>query len=492
VTPIVGFVAALRDAGVRVSVAESLEAMRALELVGYDDRALVRDALGLVLAKTAEEKALFGECFDRYFAPPSRRGNASAANGDPADGGGASGREASPGADGRRDASSPTGDGGRTDASRAGGGGREAPAGAGGGPGTPDASLADMLERGDAGGLETAIELAARDVRIDAIRYPTQRNMTMQRMLERLGEDALLREIAEQQACAARGDERAGERAARLERARADLRERVRERVDRRLALAEPANRRRRDETLAATPLRGVDRADVARMRVLARAIARRLALRFGRVRKRRRRGLLDVRKTIRRATAYGGVPFAPAWKRRKLRKPRLFVLCDVSGSVAAVAEFLLLVVYGLTEALDGIRSFAFTGRLFEVSDIFESQTIEEAIPRVLREAGFGSSDYGGSLADFTRGWLGQLDRRTAILVLGDARSNFGDPRVDLLELIRARAGRLIWLNPEHRSSWGTGDSEMLRYLPHCDVARVCASLTDLEHAVAALLAARR
>ena len=76
--------------------------------------------------------------------------------------------------------------------------------------------------------------------------------------------------------------------------------------------------------------------------------------------------------------------------------------------------------------------------------------------------------------------------------MLGDARSNYGDPRVDLLELLHARAGRLIWLNPEHRTSWGTGDSEMLRYLPHCDVARVCANLKDLETAVAGLLLPRR
>ncbi len=443
-TPIVGFIGALRDAGVRVSVAESVEAFRALDAVGYGEREIARDALGLVLAKTAEEQQLFEECFDRYFGAPPERGGSGAA--DPA----------------------ARGSGG-DDAARS--------------------PLARMLLGGDGGGLAAAVELAADASDLRSVRYPTQRNMAVQRILERLGDDALLREIG---ALRALPGERGREIARRLERGRDALRTRVRARVDRRLALAAPANERRRDEILATTSLRTLDRAELERMRLVARAMAKRLALRFGRVRKRRRRGLLDVRRTLRRAMAYGGVPFSPAWKRRRIRKPRLLVLCDVSGSVAAVAQFLLLVVYGLTEALEGIRSFAFTGRLFEVSAIFEREPIESAIPRVLREAGFGSSDYGGSLEDFVRGWLDRVDRRTSIVVLGDARSNFGDPRVDLLELLHARAGRLIWLNPEHRTSWGTGDSEMLRYLPHCDVARVCANLKDLENAVAGLLLPRR
>ncbi len=452
-TPIVGFVAALRDAGVRVSVAESIEAFRALDAVGYGERGVVRDALGLVLAKTADEKQLFEECFDRYFGAPPEHLAASGSN-----------------------AARSRGD---DDAARSAGGGDEA----------ARSPLARMLLSGDRGGLATAVELAADASELRAVRYPTQRNMAVQRILERVGDDALLREITELRASS---EEARRDLAQRLERGRAELRERVRVRVDRRLALAAPANERRRDEVLATTPLRSLDRSELERMRAVARAMAKRLALRFGRVRKRRRRGMLDVRHTLRRAMAYGGVPFSPAWKRRRVRKPRLIVLCDVSGSVAAVAQFLLLVVYGLTEALDGIRSFAFTGRLVEVSAIFEREPVETAIPRVLREAGFGSSDYGGSLDDFVRGWLDRVDRRTAIVVLGDARSNYGNPRVDLLELLHARAGRLIWLNPEHRTSWGTGDSEMLRYLPHCDVARVCANLNDLESAVAGLLLPRR
>jgi uncharacterized protein with von Willebrand factor type A (vWA) domain len=452
VTPIVGFIAAVRDAGVRVSPAESIEALRALEAVGYGDRAVVRDALGLVLAKSVEEKRLFEVCFERYFGVAPESGVTADGNAD--DGGEA------------------CGEGAASDS-----GGRE---------GAP--SLGGMLLGGDGGGIATAIELAAAEAGLERVRYPTQRNMTVQRIMERLGEDALLRTIATLRAQGESERETAG----RLERERNALRERVRARVDRRIALAAPANERRRDEILAATPLRALDRGDLERMRAVARAMAKRLALRFGRVRKRRRRGVLDLRRTLRGSMAFGGVPFAPAWKRRRLKRSRVMVLCDVSGSVATVAQFLLLVVYGLTEALAQIRAFAFVGRLVEVSAIFERERIEDAIPHVLREAGYGSSDYGGSLADFVRGWLDQIDRRTAIVILGDARSNFGDPRVDLLAMLHDRAGRVIWLNPEHRSSWGTGDSEMLRYLPYCDVARVCANLNDLEAAVAALMLPRR
>ncbi|HZO95276.1 MAG TPA: VWA domain-containing protein [Candidatus Baltobacteraceae bacterium] len=457
---VVGFVAALRDAGVRISPAESIEALRALDAVGYEHRDVVRDALAVVLAKSAAEKIVFDDCFARYFGAPPRF-----------DAGAAEGEDRTPGRDDALDAGA--------QASNS--------AGTAGGPG--GGALARMLADGDRGALAAAIEAAAAETRLDIVRYPTQRNMAVQRILERLGHDQLLREIA---ALRRAEDARSGERAEGLERKRAALREHVRERVDRRLALATPANERRRDESLAAAPLRSLDASDVARMRSIARAMAKRLALRFGRRRKRRRRGLLDVKRTLRRAHAYGGVPFRPAWKHRKRHKTKLVVLCDVSGSVAAIAQFLLLVVYGLTEALDAIRAFAFTGRLFEVSEMFATQPVETAIARVLRAGAFGSSDYGGALTDFVREHSSAVDRRTVVVILGDARSNFGDPRIDLLELLHERAGRLVWLNPEHRSSWGSGDSEMLRYLPQCDAARVCASLADLERAVRDLVAPRR
>ncbi len=159
-------------------------------------------------------------------------------------------------------------------------------------------------------------------------------------------------------------------------------------------------------------------------------------------------------------------------------------VLCDVSGSVAAAAEFLLLFLYALNEALSDIRAFAFSGSLIEVSSILETLEIEAAIGEILRLVGFGSSNYGRALADFDAGWMAQVTRRTTVLILGDGRGNYADPRADILKRLGERAKRIIWLNPEGRPSWGTGDSDMLRYAPYCTLVAQCNTLRRLERVV--------
>ena len=440
--PLLGFVRAARSAGLRVSPAESIDAARAVELVGLADRTRLRDTLSLILAKTADEKARFGECFDRFF---SREAFDTAAPATP---------------DTQRNADEPpTGDG--------------LGDGMGGG-------LAAMLRDGDSAGLAAAVEEAAAEVGLSEIAVFTQVNLYTRRILERMGLDALEREIARL------GDTPQGE-ALRGQRDR--LRAQVRGFAQQNLRLfAEGAAERQRERRLAATRLSAIDRRDRERMRVLVRAMARRLAVQYGRKRWRSRRGQLDARRTLRRNMGWGGVPFLPVWKRRRVEKPRLVVLCDVSGSVAAVAEFLLLFVHSLSEALSGLRSFAFSGDLAEVGPILERQPIERAISEIMDRVGFGSSNYGRSLAAFEAGWAPILDRRTTVIILGDGRGNRTDPRADVLHRIAERSKQVIWLNPEGRTLWGTGDSDMHRYAPHCRVAATCATLGQLERIVAGLL----
>jgi uncharacterized protein len=223
-------------------------------------------------------------------------------------------------------------------------------------------------------------------------------------------------------------------------------------------------------------------------MRILVRAMAKRLAARYAKTRRRRLRGQLDARRTIRRNMGWGGVPFITVWKQRRIEKPRVLVLCDVSGSVAAMAQFLLMFLYALNEALKDIRSFAFSGSLIEVSDILEAEPVETAIARIMHMIGFGSSNYGNSFADFEDGWMKLVSNKTTIIILGDARGNRTDPRTEILQRLSQRAKRIIWLNPEFRSAWGTGDSDMFRYAPYCNVVTVCNTLRHLERVVSDLL----
>ena len=239
-----------------------------------------------------------------------------------------------------------------------------------------------------------------------------------------------------------------------------------------------------REDLLKSTRLSNIDRRDLDRMRVLVRQMAKKLATRYAKTRRRRLRGQLDTRRTLRRNMGWGGIPFITVWKQRRIEKPRVMVLCDVSGSVAAMSRFLLMFLYALNEALADIRSFAFAGSLMEVTDILEQQPIENAIAQIMSTIGFGSSNYGNALADFEDGWMRHVTNKTTVIILGDARGNRTDPRTDVIARLSLRAKRIIWLNPEYRSAWGTGDSDMYRYVPFCDLVTVCSTLRHLERAI--------
>jgi uncharacterized protein with von Willebrand factor type A (vWA) domain len=134
------------------------------------------------------------------------------------------------------------------------------------------------------------------------------------------------------------------------------------------------------------------------------------------------------------------------------------------------------------------VRSFAFSSDLAEVTDLFSRNNLEDAIAKTLRDYSGGSTDYGQALADFKKLCLDDIDNRTTIIILGDARNNFGDPRTDIMKELYDRAKRVIWLNPEPRSSWNVGDAEMKKYIAYCHQADECNSLMHLERIVGNLL----
>ena len=162
--------------------------------------------------------------------------------------------------------------------------------------------------------------------------------------------------------------------------------------------------------------------------------------------------------------------------------------VCDVSGSVAQVARFLLLFLYSLNEVLPKVRSFAFSGTLGEVTDNFNKMSPEDAIPLAIEKFGGRSTDYGRAMEDFKELCLDEIDNRTTVIFLGDGRSNGADPRIDILKEVKQRAKRVIWLNPERKSAWGSGDSEMLRIAPYCTTAETCNTLGKLELIIRDLL----
>ncbi|HET6307807.1 MAG TPA: VWA domain-containing protein [Rhodopila sp.] len=452
--PLRRFLQVARGAGLRISAAEGIDAARTVELVGFADRAALKDCLALVLAKTAEEKTTYNEVFDTYFKRDEFARDPTASI------------EAAP--DARPDL--PPGNGPGGDAI--------------GGQGGP--SLGNLLAADDRAALATAMEQAARQSGIENIRFFTQKNLYARRILERMGLPALQHELA---ALRQAGTPEAQHRAGLLEAGLTTLQDAIRDFVERNLLLfARGDTEKFREDLLRSVRFSNVERRDLERMRILVRQMAKALAARHARTRRRHLRGHLDARRTLRRNMGWGGVPFVTVWKQRRIEKPRLMVLCDVSGSVAAMAQFLLMFLYALNEALSDIRSFAFAGSLIEVSQILETRPVEQAIATVMERIGYGSSDYGNSFADFEAGWMAEVTNKTTVILLGDARGNRTDPRTDVVRRLAQRCKRIIWLNPEYRSAWGTGDSDMPRYAPFCHLVTVCNTLRHLERVVADIL----
>lgn len=421
----------------RISAAETLDALLAAEAVGLADRQVLKDSLTLTLAKTVEEKRIFETTFDRYF------------------------QREQPAVQGEQVAEAASAEG------------------------LPD--LANLLLAGDQARIATAMEAAAEGVGASNITLFTQTNLFARRMLDRMGLPALEREIT------ARKREGEAALAERLEQARAALGAQARAYMERQLALfAAGTTRETRERALRTVRLSAMDRRDVARMRTLIRDIAKKIATRYSRRRWEARRGALDARRTIRRNMGHDGVPFRTVWKRTRIDRPRVMVLCDVSGSVAPVAHFLLMFVHSLADVLSGIRSFAFSSSAVEVSELLARHDIDKASEKIMEAAGFGSSDYGRSLSAFADIALSAITRDTTVIVLGDARGNRNEPRVDIMKSIFDRAARVIWLNPEPAALWGSGDSDMLRYQPYCHQVTSCNTVDQLERVMDELLRTAR
>jgi len=295
----------------------------------------------------------------------------------------------------------------------------------------------------------------------------------MQRVLRRLGLDAVLRQLA-------RGDGERSELQRQLDNAAAaaDLEE-VRRLLERLVAerLADQRAGSNGDAAADTAPMLGPDLADLpilrarpdelAELRAAVRPLARKLATRFGR-RRRRGRGGLDMRRTIRRSMSSGGVPLTPVLRRRYPSRPDLVVLCDVSGSVAQFAPFTLALLHALHGEFHRVRSWVFIDGIVEISDLLDRAPgvldAHHLLGRRGLVSGDGRSDYARALGTFLGGWRDVISAKTTVIVVGDARSHDRRPAgAELAELHRL-ARRLFWLNPEPRAEWDTGDSLMALY----------------------------
>jgi hypothetical protein len=436
-------ITALRRSGVRISLSESMDAVCAAKLIGYEDRAALKDSLAAALAKSQSEKEIFNTCFDLFFSL------------------------------GR----SPDGEG------------KAGPL-----PGKAlESPLSQMVLSGDQAGLSVAMHEAGERVEIRGIRFFTQKSLYIQKVMKSMGIEGLDSDVRQLQR---EKTPTSQQKAEVLRQARAELYERVREFVERQYRLfAHFATEEMILRYLRDARLSHIEREDFHRIHALVRKMVRCLNDVHSRRKKRAGAGLLDFKKTLRDNLRHHGLLFEPRWKAEKVDRPDILALCDVSRSVQAVARFMLLFLYSLNEAVARIRSFIFCSNLVEVSPIFEAHPVEEALERLQHGRGIpiqlGRTDYGQAFRDFKETCHNLVSNKSTVLILGDARSNYGDPEAGILRWLHERSKRVVWLNPEPPTFWGTGDSEMKRYLPYCFLARECSTVNHLGRVVDFLVRTR-
>jgi uncharacterized protein len=209
------------------------------------------------------------------------------------------------------------------------------------------------------------------------------------------------------------------------------------------------------------------------------------------------RKRKLSIRGTLRKAMGSGGIPFQIATEPARPPKPDIVVLCDVSGSVASFSRFTLALLIALDSRLSRLRVFAFTDGVADITGMVQEARAsgrpldgEQIARESIRFT--GSSDYGRVMREFAAEHARQLTRRSVVLVVGDARSNYTDPSVHAFAQIQQHAGAVYWLNPEPRRAWNDGDSVIAEYAPFCARVEECRSLRQITDFVQTLASAAR
>jgi len=453
-----GFVRAVRDAGIPVGISQAVDAAEILTVVDLLDREQLRHGLAAVLLQRAAQRPAYDVLFDLWWPLSDRPALPSA--GDPDDG--------EPGEPGEPTLDLPDG----TDLAQ-----------------LMREELSRLLLDGD----EEALRRFAREA-VDqlgrAAPSPSGQSFFSYRVMRALSPDTLVAQLL----AGLLGDAGRGGLAEQV------ARQTVRERLAAFRAAVEAEVRRRtaaergRDKVAkhAVRPLADqvdflrAQAADLAELRRTVAPLARRLAVRLSARRRLGREGRLDFRRTVRASLGTGGVPVVTHHRPRKVHKPELVVLCDVSGSVAGFSHFTLMLTQALREHFSGVRAFAFVDSTDEVTRFFRpGADVADAVARIGREAdvvGFdGHSDYGTAFEVFADRWASAVGPKTSLLVLGDGRTNYRPPGLPVLADLVRRSRTAHWLNPEPRRLWGSGDSAADRYGEVVDMVecRNAAQLAD-------------
>jgi uncharacterized protein with von Willebrand factor type A (vWA) domain len=465
-----GFIVELRNAGLPVSLTENLDAMEAVKEIPLEDRQAFKYALGATLVKSNSHWRAFETIFEVYFSLRGPEYNI------------VDGESDIPGELGRDEQDSQQPGEGRGQS--------------GGMDGLTPEELAQMLMQALMNGDQAMMRALAkqavqrfagmepgRPVGGTYYLYRTLRNLDLDNMLEKLMQAN--KDSAQQDLTKLEERLEKDEFESRIEQFKQEVEAEIRRKLvaDRG---AEAMAKTLRKPLPEDVDFMHASRDEMQSLKKALQPLTRKLAARLARKRRHGRKGPLDFRNTVRHSLSYGGVPADPKFKYPRPAKPELMVVADISGSVAAFARFTLMLVYAIQGQFSKVRSFVFIDGLDEVTSYFKNtEDISEAIHRVNTEADVvwvdGHSDYGHAFEVFWEKYGKDINAKTTILLLGDARNNYHAAQSWVVKEMQKRGRHVYWLNPEPKSYWNTGDSIVGEYGTYTDGVYECRNLRQLE-----------
>lgn len=485
---IVEFIAGLRAAGVRISIAESEDAFKAAGHMGVRDRADFHDSLRATLVKEAQDQPVFDDLFPLYFGndqppllnimdelSPEERNLLQQAlrallehlrqQGQ---------QQGQPGQQqARQNRSQPSSE--------------------------QINSLMQLLQALLQGQNlnQDSLDQAGQQSGLQRANHPYEQRWVEQRMMRQLGMqllEQLMKQLPDLLKQLGMSQQAIDDLMQDMEANRDALAEQISRYVGSNMArrrVEEHKQRRESADDIMHHPFDRLTEREAELLRQEIRRLVSQLRSRAALRRKRNKSGTLDPKKTLRANLRYGGVPLELKYKSRHL-KPKLVLVCDLSTSMRNVVSFLLHMVYELQDQVSSTHSFGFVSDLGNIGEDFAEHPPGEAIEIVLArpdlQPGYYSTDLGNSLNTLMMDFAGTIDHRTTVIFVGDGRNNYRNPRLDLMDQIKRRSKRVIWLNPEHPRQWGTGDSDMLAYLPFASAVHRVSNMAELAAAVDKLL----
>jgi len=454
---VVEFTGLLRRNGVRVSLAETMDAFRALDTVGLGDREIVRAALRATAVKRAVDLPTFERLFELFFSGMGEviREVTAATQA-------ALGLDAEDFQHFLEELEQLL---------------RE--------QGIELSPLAQALLRADGGRLEQMLRDAAREAQLGEIEHGFQEGRFTHALAGALGLGDLGAELERlRRDLAGNAPDMARRLDEYLARRLRDLQDMMKALVRQELDQQDVQRQDRQGlQSLAEKSFFYLTEEEIRRMEEAVNRLAQRLKNVVAIRRRRAKRGRFDSSETLRHNLQYGGVPFRIVFDRKRKDKPQVMVLCDVSDSVRNVSRFMLQFVYALQDLYSKVRSFIFVAEVGEVTQLFTEYDANQALDTALHGNlinVYAHSDFGRAFRSFHRDHLAAVNKRTTVIVLGDARNNYNLPHEWVLKDVQQRAKQVIWLNPENRMTWGFGDSEMDRYAPYCTIVEECRNLNQL------------